>query len=114
MSDYKRACTEVAKMFELMCEYKGKDDIPFIAREFVEKENIIYKLEEYIDQLESRLAAKRQKQNEIVGEAANVEGQLDKANDKLIAKRSKKDAVAALKQSITDTGNKIANIERGF
>lgn len=51
VSDYKRACTEVAKMFELMREYKGKDDIAFIAKELVEKENTIYKLEEYIDQL---------------------------------------------------------------
>jgi hypothetical protein len=32
VSDYKRACAEVAKMFELMCEYKGKDDISFIAK----------------------------------------------------------------------------------
>ena len=46
---------KISKMFELMCEYKGKDDIRFIAKEFVEKENTIYKLEEYIDQLESRL-----------------------------------------------------------
>jgi hypothetical protein len=49
--DYKRACIEVSKMFELMRQYKGQDDIHFITKELVEKENIIYKLEEFIDQL---------------------------------------------------------------
>jgi hypothetical protein len=44
-------------MFELMHEYKGRDDIQYIAKELVEKENTIYKLEEFIDQLESRLQA---------------------------------------------------------
>jgi hypothetical protein len=57
VNDYKRACLEVSKMFELMHEYKGRDDIQYIAKELVEKENTIYKLEEFIDQLESRLQA---------------------------------------------------------
>lgn len=32
VTDYKKACIEVSKMFELMKEYKGKDDLDFIAR----------------------------------------------------------------------------------
>ncbi len=59
-------------MFELMCEYKGKADITFIAKEFVEKENTIYKLQEYIDQLEARLETTRTSRDGLLGEAGTI------------------------------------------
>lgn len=42
-------------MFQVMKEYKGRDDLDFIAQEFVTKEKQLQKIEEYIAQLESRI-----------------------------------------------------------
>lgn len=42
-------------MFQIMKEYKGRDDLDFIAQEFVTKEKQLQKIEEYIGQLESRI-----------------------------------------------------------
>lgn len=42
-------------MFLVMKEYKGRDDLDFIAEEFVTKERQLQKIEEYIGQLESRI-----------------------------------------------------------
>jgi hypothetical protein len=38
-------------MFRIMKEYKGTDDIDFIASEFVTKERQLQTIEEYIGQL---------------------------------------------------------------
>jgi chromosome segregation ATPase len=37
VTDFKKACNQVNRMFAIMRDYKGKDDVDFIAREFVEK-----------------------------------------------------------------------------
>jgi chromosome segregation ATPase len=42
-------------MFQVMCEYKGREDLTFIAQEFVTKEKQLQKIEEYVAQLESRI-----------------------------------------------------------
>ena len=42
-------------MFSVMKEYKGRDDVGFIADEFVMKEKQLKKIQEYIGKLENRL-----------------------------------------------------------
>lgn len=42
-------------MFSIMKEYKGRDDVGFIAEEFVMKEKQLKKIEQYIGKLENRL-----------------------------------------------------------
>ena len=44
-------------MFSIMKEYKGRDDVAFIADEFVMKEKQLKKIEQYIGKLENRLMA---------------------------------------------------------
>ena len=38
-----------------MKQYKGRDDLDFIAEEFVTKERQLQKIQQYIGQLESRI-----------------------------------------------------------
>lgn len=53
--NYKRFGENLEEMFQVMKEYKGRDDLDFIAEEFVTKERQLQKIEEYIGQLESRI-----------------------------------------------------------
>lgn len=52
---YKRFGENLEGMFQVMKEYKGRDDLDFIAQEFVTKEKQLQTIEEYIAQLESRI-----------------------------------------------------------
>jgi hypothetical protein len=52
-------------MFGIMKEYKGRDDVAFIADEFVMKEKQLKKIEEYIGKLENRLMAYRNELSKI-------------------------------------------------
>ncbi len=52
---YRKFGENLELMFTVMKEYKGRDDLNFIAEEFVTKERQLQKIEEYIGQLESRI-----------------------------------------------------------
>jgi archaellum component FlaC len=52
---YRRFGENLQAMFQVMKEYKGRDDLDFIAQEFVTKEKQLQTIEEYIAQLESRI-----------------------------------------------------------
>lgn len=49
--NYKKFGENLENMFQIMKEYKGRDDLDFIAQEFVTKEKQLQKIEEYIGQL---------------------------------------------------------------
>lgn len=53
--NYKKFGEELEHMFSIMKEYKGRDDVGFIAEEFVMKEKQLKKIEQYIGKLENRL-----------------------------------------------------------
>ena len=53
--NYKRFGENLEEMFQVMMEYKGRDDLDFIAEEFVTNERQLQTIEEYIVQLESRI-----------------------------------------------------------
>jgi hypothetical protein len=52
---YRKFGENLQAMFQVMCEYKGREDLTFIAQEFVTKEKQLQKIEEYVAQLESRI-----------------------------------------------------------
>lgn len=52
---YRRFGENLENMFQVMKEYKGREDLDFIAQEFVTKEKQLQTIEEYIAQLESRI-----------------------------------------------------------
>lgn len=64
-------------MFDVMKEYKGRDDLQFLAQEFVTKEKQLQKIEEYIGQLESRILKsqlilkERRKEDQVLEEEVN-------------------------------------------
>jgi len=53
--NYKKFGESLVKMFDIMKEYKGRDDLDFLAEEFVTKDKQLQKIEEYIGQLETRI-----------------------------------------------------------
>lgn len=53
--NYRKFGENLENMFGVMKEYKGRDDLNFIAQEFVTKEKQLQKIEEYIGQLETRI-----------------------------------------------------------
>ncbi len=42
-------------MFQVMKEYKGRDDLDFIAKQFVTKQKQLQKIEQYVAELEARI-----------------------------------------------------------
>ena len=52
---YRKFGENLEQMFTIMKEYKGRDDLDFLASEFVTKDRQLQKIEEYIGQLESRI-----------------------------------------------------------
>ena len=49
--EYKRFGEGLDNLFKVMREYKGRDDVDFLANEFVAKEKQIQKLGEYVGKL---------------------------------------------------------------
>jgi hypothetical protein len=87
-----------------MKEYKGRDDIDFIAEEFVTKERQLQKIEEYIAQLESRINTTqktlifRREEDEILSQEVNAK--IEKQDEKyaLLQEHAKKET-ASLKKN---------------
>ena len=48
---YRKFGEELERMFTVMKDYKARDDVGFIAHEFVIKEKQLKKIEQYIDKL---------------------------------------------------------------
>lgn len=105
-------------MFQIMKEYKGRDDIDFIAEEFVTKERQLQKIEEYIAQLESRINTTqktlifRREEDEILSQEVNAK--IEKQDEKyaLLQEHAKKD-IASLKKNereFYEWFTKISNI----
>lgn len=59
--NYRKFGEGLIDMFTIMKKYKGRDDLDFIAKEFVAKERQIQKLEEYVSTLESDITFRRNK-----------------------------------------------------
>ena len=58
---YRKFGEGLIEMFSIMKRYKGRDDLDFIAQEFVTKEQQIHKLEEYVSTLEGDITYQRRK-----------------------------------------------------
>lgn len=55
--EYKRFGEGLDNLFKVMRQYKGRDDVDFLADQFVAKERQIQKLGEYIGKLEDRIVS---------------------------------------------------------
>ena len=55
--DYQKFGDALRDMFRIMKEYKGRDDVDYLAHEFVAKEKQIEKLGQYIGKLEYRIVS---------------------------------------------------------
>jgi hypothetical protein len=80
---YRRFGENLQGMFQVMQEYKGREDLGFIAQEFVTKEKQLQKIEEYIAQLESRI--------EVAQNALRARTQEDSALQAEVSARVEKD-----------------------
>lgn len=59
--NYMKFGEALESMFQIIKEYKGRDDVDYIAEEFVKKETQIQKLGEYIGKLEYQIVSAKRK-----------------------------------------------------
>lgn len=68
ISNYKKVSQEISSMFQIIASHTGKEDITHLVEEFVDKEKIIFKLDEQVSNLEQQVIEKEKRSERKVAE----------------------------------------------